>query len=221
MCFDLQFAGGFGLVLIELSRALDVTKKKELLKFLFMTVLLALLVVWTRLFDWFYLVYKLLARFYADENWTYLVVGGTMMLCFSMMNLFFVRDTCIRLLKFAKKWKHFDSLPADASEVARHSSIFELQAAAADVIESGHTRFEDNFSDMAMAMLGFEDRHVERRKTFNSATLSRSAARAALSTARPSMTLRMRPHRQSMTAWRGLPSRQAKQNKTAEQEKVD
>lgn len=203
MSFDLQLGAGLVFLLSECSRSLDVTKKNDLRKFLFITLIMFIMMTWTRLFDWFYLSYKLLARFHADENWTFLVVGAICISVFSLFNIFaIVIPTFQRLTKFMKKLNEYESLPADAPETTRRASVLDLQIAAADV-----TAIETSFDEtmIHLARFGFEDRRVERRQTFNSSALSRSATLA-----RRMSGAKHRPHRKSMLAWRDLPSREEK-----------
>jgi hypothetical protein len=207
LCFDLQFAGGLMLVLPEFTRTLDVSKRNELKTFLVVSFFMLVLVVWTRLFDWFYIVYKLLQIFYADEKWTFLVVGTPVLLAFSVFNaLFCVIPTWQRFFKFLKKLKKLDSLPETADEHTRKSTIDDLQIAAADFAS-----IETNPREFLVSL--FEERHVERRHTFNSAELSRSAALAAAAAEASNRRLGLN-RQQSMVAWRGLPSRVKKRAET-------
>ena len=208
LIFDLQFAGGFMILLPEITRTLDVTKKNELRMFVFVSSLMFLLIAWTRVFDWFYLVYKLMARFHADENWSFLVLGGFVFSLFSVFNLFFcVIPTYQRFTKFMQKLYAFESLPKDAGESKRRATIIDLQVAAAE-FSAIETRIDEAILEI------FSDRKVERRHTFNSATLSRSVALAGASMG--SSSRKIHPHRQSMVAWRGMPSmvKQRAENKT-------
>mmetsp|Transcript_1729 Transcript_1729/g.4043 ORF Transcript_1729/g.4043 Transcript_1729/m.4043 type:complete len:410 (-) Transcript_1729:421-1650(-) len=199
LVFDLQFAGGLMLLFGEITRPLDVTKKNELRIFVFISTLMLLLTAWTRVFDWFYLLYKILARFIADENWTFLVVGSCIFMAFSMFNIFAcVIPTYQRFVKFIKKLNEYESLPRDASASRRRTTVYELQLAAAE-FTALETRFDETLLNL------FVDRQVKRRHTLNSAALSRSAAMAAASSRVSSRKLR--PHRQSMVAWRSMPSR--------------
>lgn len=199
LVFNLQFAGGFSILFAEITRGLDVTKKNELRMFVFVSILMLLLTLWTRFLDWFFLVYKILARFVADENWTFLIVGTCMLALFSLFNMF----ACVipaykRFVKFMKKLNEYESLPTDAEPTRRRTTIHQLQIAAAEL--SGiETRLDETLLNL------FADRPVERRHTFSSDSLSRAAAMAAASSGASSRKLR--PHRQSMVAWRNMPSR--------------
>ena len=198
LVFNLQFAGGFMILFGEITRSLDVTKKNELRAFVFVSTLMLLLTLWTRLFDWFFLLYKILTRFIADENWTYLVTGSCMFALFSLFNIFAcVIPTYQRFVKFMKKLNEYESLPTDADPTRRRTTIYELQIAAAE-LTGIETRFDEALLDL------FVDRTVERRHTFNPAALSRSAAMAAVASG--SSSRKIRPHRQSMVAWRSMPS---------------
>jgi len=158
-----------------------------------------LLTVWTRFFDWFYLVYKLMAIFIADENWTFVITGSITFTAFSAFNLLFcVIPMCKRFVKFVMKLKAYDSLPSDVDENTRTTLKGELGLAAGE-LSSVETRFEEALLSI------FVDKEVERRHTFTSTTLARSVAMAAASSGVSSR--RLRPHRQSMVAWRGMPSR--------------
>mmetsp|Transcript_10756 Transcript_10756/g.27192 ORF Transcript_10756/g.27192 Transcript_10756/m.27192 type:complete len:420 (-) Transcript_10756:2373-3632(-) len=199
LIFDLQFAGGltglFGLA----TRALDVTKKSDLRMFVFVNTFMLLLTVWMRFFDWFYLVYKLMAIFIADKNWTFLITGSIIFTAFSAFNLLFcVIPMCKRFVKFVKKLKAYESLPSDVDKNTRMASKGEFELAAGE-LAFVETRFEEALLSI------FVDQEVERRHTFNSATLARSAAMAAALSGVSSR--RLHPHRQSMVAWRGMPSR--------------
>lgn len=166
------------------------TKKKDLRVFVLVSTLMLLLIGWTRVFDWFYLVYKLLARFYADENWPFLIVGSFVLFIFSLFNIFAAAIPVYqRFAKFMKKLREYESLPADTTAERRRSTIYDLQLAAAE-LATIETRFDEAILNI------FEDRKVKRRHTFNSASLSRSAMLAAASA-----------DWQSMVAWRGMPSR--------------
>eukprot|EP00531_Pseudo-nitzschia_arenysensis_P008462 CAMPEP_0116128142 /NCGR_PEP_ID=MMETSP0329-20121206/7204_1 /TAXON_ID=697910 /ORGANISM="Pseudo-nitzschia arenysensis, Strain B593" /LENGTH=256 /DNA_ID=CAMNT_0003622265 /DNA_START=561 /DNA_END=1328 /DNA_ORIENTATION=- len=193
LVFDLQFAGGFMILFGEITRTLDVTKKNDLRMFVFVSTLMLLLTLWTRLFDWFFLLCKILARFIADENWTYLITGSCMFALFSLFNIFAcVIPTYQRFVKFMKKLNEYESLPIDADPTRRRTTIYELQIAAAE-LTGIETRLDEALLDL------FLDRTVERRHTFNPASLSRAAAMAAVSSGPSSPKLR--PHRQSMVAW--------------------
>ena len=194
LIFDLQGAGAFVIAVTSITKFLDVTKKNDLRMFVFMNSLLALVVAWTRLFDWFFISYKLLTRFFADEKWVFLVVGGFVLLAFSCFNLvLMVIPTYQRFVKFLKKMIEFDS---DEDEKLNRSSRYDLQIEAADLGIS--VRFDTAILEL------FEDNLIERCHTFNSATLARSAAMASASMgAAPSGKV----PRQSMFAWRAMPSR--------------
>jgi len=199
LIFDLQFAGGLMILFGSASRTLDVTKKKDLRMFVFVNTFMLLLTVWTRFFDWFYLVYKLMAIFIADENWTFVITGSITFTAFSAFNLLFcLIPMCKRFVKFVMKFKAYDSLPSDVDENTRTTLEGELGLAAGE-LSSVETRFEEALLSI------FVDKEVERRHTFTSATLARSVAMAAASSGVSSR--RLRPHRQSMVAWRGMPSR--------------
>ena len=196
LVFDLQFAGGLMVLFGEITRPLDVTKKNELRIFVLVSTLMLLLTAWTRVFDWFYLLYKILARFIADENWTFLVVGSCVFMVFSIFNIFAcVIPTYQRFVKFIKKLNEYESLPKDASASRRRTTVYELQLAAAE-FTALETRFDETLLNL------FVDRQVKRRHTLNSAALSRSAAASSGVSSR-----KIRPHRQSMVAWRNMPSR--------------
>ena len=195
MVFDLQFAGGIMGLCGMFTATLDVTKKNQLRVFALTNFFMALLTAWTRVFDWFYLSYKLLARFFVDEKWAFLVFGGPVVLAFSFMNVFFIAiPTYQRNIKFLKKLVEFGSLTEDADESVRRSSTSDLVTAAME-LSSGSIRLDQVFLSF------YVDRHIERRHTFNSATLARSAALASSSAGDS------RPARQSMMAWRSMPSR--------------
>lgn len=185
------------------------TKKNELLMFIFFNAVMLVVTLWSRLFDWFYLVYKLMAIFIADKNWVFLVTGGIIFTAFSVFNVFIcVIPNCRRFVKFVKKWKAYESLPLDVDENTRMASRGELELAAGE-LNSIETRFEEALLSI------FVDHKVERRHTFNSATLARSAAMAAAASGVSSR--KIHPHRQSMVAWRGMPSRvKAREDKKTE-----
>jgi len=190
LIFDLQFAGTFVGLFQQATRTLDVKKKTNLRIFVFISTLLLLTHLWTRFFHFFYLAYKIMEMFVVDKKWTFVVVGGIIFTIFSMFNVMFcVIPAYQRFVKFIKKLKEFESLPADADESKKRSVSTELELAAGE-LSSLETRLEDALLSI------FADQKVERRHTFNSASLSQAAAIASEGVSR-----------QSMVAWREMPSR--------------
>lgn len=91
--------------------------------------------VWSRLIHWFLLCYEIMMIWFNDQAWTLMAVGGAIVFLFSIFNVLF----CI--LPIYKRWKKFrhksagyESLPAEASEKQRRQSMFDLQAAADDLL---------------------------------------------------------------------------------------
>jgi len=192
LSFDLGGAAGCVSAATELTRALDVTKKDELRKFMSITFLLLLVVLWTRFFDWFYLCYKLLTLFYAEKQWIFLAVGSFICSIFSLFNLAFVVFPMVkRFMKFARKLKEYQALPLDADDIRRGSTILDLQIAAADLND-----IDTQFNEHIMHLFEFKERKVERRQTIS------SVVRVKRTT--------LRPHRQSMVAWKSLYSMEDK-----------
>ena len=201
LIFDLQFVGGVMMILPEYTRVLDVKKRNELRQFVSISLFMFAITIWTRVFDWFYIIYILLTRFYADENWSFLIGGSIILSLFTLFNLFFcVNPLFVRLKKFAKKLVEYDLLPEDAPQEKRQSTIDDLNIAAAD-FASTTSRVQDVIMNL------FEEHHIERRNTISTAELSRAAAMAAIAEA--ASTRRIGSHRQSMVAWRDMPSRVA------------
>jgi len=199
MIFDLQGAAGLALLFVETTRTLDVKKKNELRMFVFVSFIMLLVMIWTRFFHWFYLVYKILAMFIADKKWSFVFFGSIIFAIFSVFNVMFcVIGMFKRYAKFIKKLKEFDSLPADADESKKRAASAELELAAGDL-----AMLEFRFEEALMSI--FMDQKVVRRHTFNSASLSRAAAKVAAAEG---------DSRQSMVAWRNMPSRvEARVNK--------
>ena len=213
MCADLQFAGAFVMLLSDACRALDVSKRNELWRFLFFTFLMLLLTLWARVIDWFYLSYKLLGQFYADGKTTFLVVGSIAVTAMSLFNLFVMTiPTVLRMIKFLKKLKEFESLPQDVDEQKRRSTVFDLRIAAAEMAAI-ETRADESAMNLYQELFPSTEK-VERRHTVGSALLAR--ATHVVSDDDDSSNL-YRPQRssfrRSMIAWRGLPSREMARTK--------
>lgn len=205
LIFNLQFAGGIMILVPEYCRMLDVTKRNELRQFVFLSLFMFMVVLWTRVFDWFYIVYKILERFHADENWSFLYGGCVIFPLFSIFNFVLgVIPLYLRLIKFAEKLIEFDALPDDATEAKRRSTIYDLTVAAAELAST-----EVMFEDLVMSL--FEERQIQRRHSVSMAVISREAAMAAA--AKEISYRRTRPHRHSMVAWRNMPSKKLERAK--------
>jgi len=191
LSFDLGGAAGCLMAAAEFTRAFDVTKKDELRKFMSITFFTLLVALWTRFFDWFYLCYKLLTLFYAEKKWIFLAVGSFICSIFSLVNLAIVFSMVTRFMKFARKLKEYQVLPLDADDIRRGSTILDLQIAAADLND-----IDTQFDERIMHLFEFKERKVERRQTIS------SVVRVKRTT--------LRPHRQSMVAWKSLSSMEDK-----------
>merc|ERR1711971_1164894 len=104
--------------------------------FLFNSFLMLVTTMWTRFFDWFYIVCKLVSTFYTDGNWTYLIVGTPILILFSLFNVFcIVIPTWTRFFKFHDKLKNFKALNTkSADETSRRLAIEDLQASASHFV---------------------------------------------------------------------------------------
>merc|ERR1712159_267944 len=201
LCFNLQTITILGFC-GEYCRALDVTKKDELQLFLLNSLVMLAAIVWTRFFDWFYIAYKLMVTFYRDENWMYLMVSSPILVAFSLFNVVFLLiPTWKRFAKFFEKYRKMNALPETADETTRKSTIEELRNAAADF-----AAIEINPEEVIANL--YETREIERRNSITVSELSRAAKLAA--TADAASTHRFHNPRQSMVAFRELPSRVAK-----------
>ena len=81
------------------------------------------------------LCYQIITTWYNDKAWAFLAVGGFVTILFSFFNAFgCVIPFTQRWLKFRNKSVEFESLPGDASEKQRRQSMFDLQAAADDLL---------------------------------------------------------------------------------------
>ena len=91
--------------------------------------------VWSRLIHWFLLCYEIMMIWFNDQAWTFLAVGGAIVFLFSIFNvLVCIIPTYKRWKKFRHKSAGYESLPAEASEKQRRQSMFDLQAAADDLL---------------------------------------------------------------------------------------
>ena len=194
LCFDLQFSGGAGGFIGEFSKLLDVSKPNELRRFQFLSFLMFLIFLWTRVFDWFYLMGIILYLFYREERWTFLGVGIVVFLVFSVFNVFIcVIPTYQRLVKFMNMTAEYKVLPDDADEATRRSTIANLRKSAA--VLSRTSTFNGQITEMM-----FVDRHVDSRQSISVASLpSTMKASASESTAAA-----RHQDRQSMFAWKSL-----------------
>jgi len=194
LCFGLQLSGGATGFLIEFSKLLDVSKPNELRQFQFLSFLMFLIFLWTRVFDWFYLMGKILYLFYQEERWTFLGVGSIVFVVFSVFNVF----VCVipiyqRLVKFMNMTAEYKVLPDDADEATRRSTIINLRKSAA-VLRRTST-FHGQITEMM-----FVDRHVDSRQSISVASLpSTKKASASVTTAAAK-----HQDRQSMFAWKSL-----------------
>jgi hypothetical protein len=91
--------------------------------------------MWTHAFHSVYLVVNCCKVWYDDEAYWFLSIGGTLILLFTVFNVFgCLIPTYQRWVKFALKTEEFKALPSDINERSRRKSIVELEKAANDVL---------------------------------------------------------------------------------------
>lgn len=87
-------------VLGEYAKFLDVTKQPDLMHFKVINFILLVIMVWTRAIHWVYCAVDIYITWWNDEKWSFMVIGGVIMLLFSCFNAFFcVLPTWKRFLK--------------------------------------------------------------------------------------------------------------------------
>jgi len=169
ICLDLQAAGALGLGVSEYTKLLDVTIPSQLLQFQVLTFLTLVLLIWTRIFHWFYLMGNFMILWYDEKAWTFLIVGTIICGLFTIFSVFVIIVPIYnKFKKFLKKKAEHQSLPADVDDKTKRGSLLMLQEVAADVHKN--TNFDDI---LALFQNGTE---VTMRRTMPpSSTLRRSS----------------------------------------------
>jgi hypothetical protein len=161
ICYYMRFSVAAIGCITEYSRSLDTTKIDELFRFMLLSFVMFLIILWTRVVQWLFLSYKLVKAVYADEHWGLLVFGGLFLVVFTAFNIFSaVIPTYQRLVAL---WKilaaYGDGISSESSSgssSSRRMSYSEIQAAAAELMAT-ETKFYES---------AFEDRRVAARHSF-------------------------------------------------------
>lgn len=177
LCFDLQIVGVLA-VLGEYAKFLDVTKQPDLMHFKVINFILLVIMVWTRAIHWVYCAVDIYITWWNDEKWSFMVIGGVIMLLFSCFNAFFcVLPTWKRFLKFLHKSAEYEALPKDAPSEDRRKSVVAMSEAAALLLDVPQDPADAMAEYLLEALEEKPAKEIERRQTMNlksSATRSKS-----------------------------------------------
>lgn len=171
LAFDLQFTTALSLSVGEYTKLLDVTEPSQLFQFTYLTWLGFISCLWGRAFHWVYLVYKFAQIWVEERAWTYLVVGMTVAVIFTIFSYFMcIEPFYKRLKKFIGVSAEYKSLPQDASPSHGRSSVLALQNAA---IELAAEISAENFSAEVLAFLENRNTKPTRRESMPASILQR------------------------------------------------
>jgi len=132
ICFEMQAASAVALFVKEYTKLLDVSVPRQLRLFQAMTGFALAVMVFCRLIHWPSLVFDFCKIWYEQKAWTFMAIGTTLGLIFTIFNwCFCIQPYYARFVKFMNKSVEYEKLPAGSA--ARRTSAITLQAAAVDV----------------------------------------------------------------------------------------
>ena len=103
LCFTLQAAAAVAVSIAEFTKLLDVSKPKQLKLFQVLTMFTFVIMVITRVFVWFYLIFKFAMVWYEDSAWGFMTVGLIMASVFTFFNWVACIVPCYKsIIKFRK-----------------------------------------------------------------------------------------------------------------------
>jgi hypothetical protein len=110
LTFNLQWAAAIAIGVNELTKCLDLSKRKELWAFRIMNGVCFVIMSWMRGVHWLYLSGRMMMIWYEDEEWAFMMLGLVVCILISGFNF----ALCIypfykKMIKFGSFSKEFDS----------------------------------------------------------------------------------------------------------------
>lgn len=103
LIFLLLFAAGACLAIQNISYTLDISNLKGLILMFILSCIAWLILLYSRLFRFFYVVYKLLLIMYVDGAYG-MIVGGTVgVILMSIFNILLILDSTKKVIKYGRK----------------------------------------------------------------------------------------------------------------------
>merc|ERR1711998_722373 len=100
LIFLLQFAAAISLALQNYGYTLDIKTKAGLFKMQISTIFAFIVIAYSRVFRFIYVLSKLVSHFYSDGDYAFLTSGVICSLLMGIMNLLMFLDAAVKVKKF-------------------------------------------------------------------------------------------------------------------------